>query len=532
MDLATTITGYSQQLVYASNINLSTNVITFSISNATAEYLSNIYKVVFKEITVGASLKPLPTNIVGNEVYFLRKINATTCKLYTTESDALAQTNAVDWTSENVASVSTYFAMYYISKKYTPILAVSTAAAPEDVFCCPPEEPRKVADLIDTATITFLDTTITLKMRHWNVDTYSWDYSRKAYFTAPEVTIGSYQYKFEMYFYDGPSPNYSEDYTQCRMSIASNDPDWGSFFPILTETENTSFLNADFPMSGNLEGERYVGTYPSGSYVATSIPVVFSGSQVLPDQLRFYMVDAYLERRERDLVDPIVAEGILNKVELGTIDVLLTYDTDAKAYISDVLNYYEIPGRLIFAPLGFGTYYPADYPSVTSGKKYITGLSFHDQYLSYAGLSSLAPYGIKLLYGRYNSYTSGNSGLGFKDFMISQDSLGGFTDFYLPVNHSFTTHYTGGDAFLTGLSDGALFMDTRFQYSTASIGRGWNLNGTSQKFELFFAMQKSARNPSPYDSLGYLYSARDIYKANFYYIISDSNQSYITSLIT
>jgi len=517
MQFSTTHSGILSYFCTA--VNATTDSLTLSGGTIT---VGKIYKVFFTKYVLD-----LPIEIETGKIYFLT-ISSSVIKIYSTLATAKTQTSPINFAT---SASGTLFIVYFPEKKYAPLTAaISTAAEPDHIYCCPPVEPRKTTDLIDTATITFLGTTVTLKMKFWNVDTYFWDFSRLAYLTAPEVTIGSYHYKFEMYFYDGPYPSYSNDYTQCRMSVTSNDPSWNGFFPAVTETGTTSFLNADFPMSGNLEGDRYVGTYPSGSLVSTSIPVVFSGNQTLPDQLRFYMVDAYLERKERDLVDPIVPGGILNKVELGTIDVLLTYDTDACMYISDVLNYYEIPGRLVLEPAGFGG--TLGYPTIASGKKFISYLGQRDQYITSLGTASNDPYGSRTPIDRWNAWFNGSFSFSYRDFMLSQDDSGGFTDYYLGVNYSFSVRYTGGTPFFTGLPDGAVFYDSRFQYTTASVGRGWNMNGIPQRYILFYAMQKSARKPNPYGPHIFTEGPGNIYKNNYFYIVSDSAESYITSFIT
>jgi len=44
--------------------------------------------------------------------------------------------------------------------------------------------------------------------------------------------------------------------------------------------------------------------------------------------------------------------GVTYKEELGDIDIVCTYDLTSNRYISDVLTYYEIPGRIIFSVIG------------------------------------------------------------------------------------------------------------------------------------------------------------------------------------
>lgn len=313
MELATTITGYSQQSIYASNINLSTNVITFSISNATAEYLPSIYKVFFKEITVGSSLKPLPTNIISNEVYFLRKINATTCKLYTTEADALAQTNAVDWTSENVATVSSYFAMYYLSKKYNISECIELGAADvEDLICCP--EP--VANLPPTtATITQQDSSVTVAT---------------IYQGFPYVNNMEFRHYGYVNAYQQPNVFYRHEVLVENIAIDFTGQGFISYTPPIQFGRNVSapFDLQDAPLTVtciSIYAEGHASYWPP-------VTVVFSGTMAIPD-IRLTMTDAKFIKQGDDIA-------------IGNIDVTLTYDSDSGFWFGPLENYYNIPGRL------------------------------------------------------------------------------------------------------------------------------------------------------------------------------------------
>ena len=313
MELATTITGYSQQSIYASNINLSTNVITFSISNATAEYLPSIYKVVFKEITVDDSLKPLPTNILSNEVYFLRKINSTNCKLYTTEANALAQTNAVDWTSENVASVSTYFAMYYISKKYNISECIELGAAEvEDIICCPPS----VGNLPPTtATITQQDSSVTVAT---------------VYQGFPYVNSMEFRHYGYVNAYQQPNVFYRHEVLVENIAIDFTGQGFISYTPPIEFGRNVS---APFDLQDAPLTVTCISIYAEGhAYYWPPVTVVFSGTMVIPD-IQLTMTAAKFIKQGEDIA-------------IGNIDVTLTYDSDSGYWFGPLENYYNIPGRL------------------------------------------------------------------------------------------------------------------------------------------------------------------------------------------
>lgn len=360
MELATTITGYSQQLIYAANINLSTNVITFSISNATAEYLPSIYKVVFKEITVDDSLKPLPTNTLSNEVYFLRKINSTTCKLYTTEADALAQTNAVDWTSENVASVSTYFAMYYISKKYNISECIELGAAEvEDIICCP--APVAMHDFLpSTATITKADSstvTATIYDDPYNQEPmflYNFFYS---YTSNLPMAWGGYYYQpqgtFEVvriYLIRG-SDSFTV-YVSVETPPVYGNPSYPNnstrFF-----TSSGGLVFGTGALTGGIPEANINSSITVTEYFASSPPptpeqwtVNFSVPFELPPTIALSMTGAKFKNVTQTVVGGVVTATATNDISLGNISVTLTYDAATGYYFGPLENYYNIPGRL------------------------------------------------------------------------------------------------------------------------------------------------------------------------------------------
>ena len=73
--------------------------------------------------------------------------------------------------------------------------------------------------------------------------------------------------------------------------------------------------------------------------------ITFQTPMTIPD-VRLYMPDAYL----------FVATG--HHISVGTINTTLTYDTSSGCWVSEVLNHYNIPGRIYFSapivPRDFG----------------------------------------------------------------------------------------------------------------------------------------------------------------------------------
>lgn len=103
-------------------------------------------------------------------------------------------------------------------------------------------------------------------------------------------------------------------------------------------------ISATFPftVTGLYQGTFSASiTYPE----LGSGTITFQTPMTIPD-VRLYMPDAYL----------FVATG--HHISVGTIETTLTYDTGTGCYVSEVLNYYNIPGRIYFSapivPRDFG----------------------------------------------------------------------------------------------------------------------------------------------------------------------------------
>jgi len=306
--------------------------------------------VFFKEITVDSALKPLPNNIASNEVYFLRKNNSTTCKLYTTEADALAQTNAVDWTSENVATVSSYFAMYYLSKKYSISECIELGAADvEDIICCP--EPVAMHDFLpSTATITKADSstvTATIYADPYNQEfmfLYNFFYNYTS--DLPMAWTGYYyepQGTFEVvrvYLIRG-----SEGFT---VYVTVHTPTATRTF-----TSRTGVVYGSGALSESIPEANIQSSIVVTEYFASSPPptpeqwtVNFSVPFELPSTIALSMTGAKFKNVTQTVVGGVVTATATNDISLGNISVTLTYNAATGYYFGPLENYYNIPGRL------------------------------------------------------------------------------------------------------------------------------------------------------------------------------------------
>ena len=149
--------------------------------------------------------------------------------------------------------------------------------------------------------------------------------------------------------------------------------------------------------------ELYQGTFSESITYPEfgSGTITFQTPMTIPD-VRLYMPDAYL----------FVATG--HHISVGTIETTLIYDTGTGCYVSEVLNYYNIPGRIYFSapivPRDFGN--EGDWRFVMKYDPNYPSYSFWNDY-SYASLEDMRVdfYGQKT--GAKTIYEDVNVGLYF-----------------------------------------------------------------------------------------------------------------------
>ena len=154
-----------------------------------------------------------------------------------------------------------------------------------------------------------------------------------------------------------------------------------------TVTEN----HADFPLSDTviLDLTNPYSNNPNSIYQnyyadLTDIEYSFTGEIIFPQEFRVNLPDAYF-----------TGDG---GVEIGeNIDEILTLDLETGCYVSDIKNYYNIPGRLMIETFIWG-------PSGT-GFKFFVGGTFFPSYQNQISLIRM-PIGKRLFNNKYRNYNS------------------------------------------------------------------------------------------------------------------------------
>lgn len=104
------------QEILSSNIDGVTGVITFTITTIYpehyAQYKPNLYKIFFPE---AGNDYPTPSNLLENELYFLKDLNGTEIALYLTEADAVNDDDRITFTNEVLTGLTDKFYFYYTS---------------------------------------------------------------------------------------------------------------------------------------------------------------------------------------------------------------------------------------------------------------------------------------------------------------------------------------------------------------------------------------------------------------------------------
>jgi len=149
------------------------------------------------------------------------------------------------------------------------------------------------------------------------------------------------------------------------------------------------------------------------------ITYTFSGEIIFPQELRVSLPNAYF-----------TGDGGVDLEE--NIDEILTLDLETGIYVSDIKNYYNIPGRLMIETFIWG-------PSA-AGFKFFIGGTFFPSYQNQIGLIRM-PIGKRLYNNKYRDYNTeypaDNRGIDEFSAVISDENnrdnndngLHGFTDF-------------------------------------------------------------------------------------------------------
>ena len=330
------VASVSTNVITKSNISTSTNLLTMSTSWIQLEAhlpwhtASYVWEVMVKAngSTTAYSLDGIPTVTINNppdclqqnNVYYMKSTTSSyvSPKIYsfhTTVANADADIK-IDFVAGEMGT-GTSFNLIFIRKNYTGGLPNSGSqklnrfiAEPlGEMACCFPDTFSAMTE----ATFYFAPTGETVTMNF--TDTSSYAYSGLTDPVPYRAKSGIYQLLL------------SKTFLQIR---------WADIYG------NSVFASQPFAITG-----LYQGTLsPCIAYPEfVSAVVTFQTPLVIPD-VRLYMPNAYL----------FVATG--HHISVGNLEITLTYDTGSGCWVSGVLNYYNILGRIYFSvemlPRDFG----------------------------------------------------------------------------------------------------------------------------------------------------------------------------------
>jgi hypothetical protein len=246
--------------------------------------------------------------------------------------------------------------------------------------------------------------------------------------------------------------------------------------------------------------------------------VTFQTPLVIPD-VRLYMPDAYL----------FVATG--HHISVGTLEITLTYDTGTGCWVSDVLDYYNIPGRIYFSaemlPRDFGNtgdwwfsfkpnYFPEEY--ALSGHQEMSNnfwpLIAGPKYLTSSGVAFGANQYCRIHYS-IPSYYGGYYGLDLISIYQVRNADG-----------SLDTALTNQ---VDSLPAGTPLV---FQYGPMAISYSYYQRAIKSRFTAFSTFHSTTSTGHPRKGL-FRDDLRDStfwQGADRFVIRSDSNECYMTSL--
>jgi hypothetical protein len=330
----------STNVITKSNISTSTNLLTMSTSWIQLEAhlawhtASYVWEVMVKAngSTTAYSLDGIPTVTFNNPpdclqqntVYYLKSTTSsfTSPKIYsfhTTVANADADIK-IDFVAGEMGTGST-FSLIFIRKNYNQNVPHGGSvklnrfiAEPlGEMACCYPDTFSNMTE----ASFYFAPTGETVVCKRSSITGFGTTFYLRP-FGIP---------------YNGTSGIYS--FSVGAGGIIVNWKEWFGYWADMTHTIPAT-------VTGTYECS-YVSPAPHADFGSGTI--TFQTPMTIPD-VRLYMPDAYL----------FVATG--HHISVGTIDTTLTYDTGTGCWVSEVLNHYNIPGRIYFSanivPRDFG----------------------------------------------------------------------------------------------------------------------------------------------------------------------------------
>jgi hypothetical protein len=268
-------------------------------------YENNIYRVLIED----------PLNIFDINLIYYNKYES----LYESLQDAITASNPLSIGENNTNDVTILFPF----KTYTPYPAICSNN--QDQIFIAPEKIDYEIEYCNTCTVILGDYTLVFKLQtHPFYDLESqygpfYDLDYRLVSTTQPISNGMNQI-------DPLNVEYSNN----NIILTFTSFDWNGTVTIDLD---------DFNLSGTMTGTGSYN-YDQDLTNVTTAAFTFSNPIKPPEQIRVYLPDAFFSGN--------------GNIQLGTIDEILTLDEELQCYISDELNIYNIPARIIL-PLTLNT---------------------------------------------------------------------------------------------------------------------------------------------------------------------------------
>ena len=268
-------------------------------------YNNNIYAVLLED----------PLNLFDIDVIYYNKYES----LYESLQDAITASNPLSIGENNTDDVTILFPF----KTYTPYPAICSNN-PDQIFIAPEKIDYEI-EYCNTCTVILGDYTLVFKLQ------------THPYYDLESIYGPFYNMDYRLVSTTQPTSNgmnvidpLNIEYSDNNIIFTFTSFDWNGDVTIDLD---------DFNLSGTLTGTGSFN-YDQDLTSVTTAAFTFSNPIKPPAEIRVYLPDAFFSGN--------------GNVELGTIDEILTLDEELQCYISDELNIYNIPARIIL-PLTLNT---------------------------------------------------------------------------------------------------------------------------------------------------------------------------------
>lgn len=334
-------------------------------------YTNMIRRVSFKEVLSST----VPTCFEPDRIYYARRSTAYTwtitpfgIRIYNTLADALAETNHITFTSQQV---KLNWEIIFVDKVYGGLECAEYGASNiEDIFCCP--EPQKYETNVPGGykihSFTLANGVVV------NEAILNRSLEVLGGFKVPLISAGLFtDVNYSATF---ANPGFDYDIVNEKIHI------WFGYKinPIFGLGWNRDLMATYTKINGSFEKtfEIYQGNFNENTYPPT-LTVTPVGQTHLPLQARLYMPDAIF-------YDPEYP------IHLGTINQVLSLDAETSTYYSPVMDLYGIPGRIhikldnFYPPLGTANpkiiHYPSNYFYLSNGGNFPDTRPIPDNYFN------------------------------------------------------------------------------------------------------------------------------------------------------